>query len=212
VFKTVPDFLSANERSLLADLFKANALLKIPSLPLETCLLLHLIVHLKKPKNIFEFGSGVGASAFWMFAGGNVSTVQRCDLTEVRADCAELFKRMAWPKSWLEKFHFHEGVAQDAVELCLTHKNKKYDILLMDGKKAEYESFLNRFYPYLSQEALVIIDNYAWGMSSGFTSPKKRTDHSSIKMDLFRENMVSQIKFRQYPLPMPDGIMVLVKN
>lgn len=155
-----------------------------------------------KPKTIFEMGSGYGGSAFWFLSGHDKSQIF---LTEKRDDLEDIFHNLAWPKAWKESLSYFQGDAFD----CLNNLTNKIDMALVDGVKADYQSFLTKLYPKLSENALVIIDNTF--LKGKIVDPEFEHRKAVIAMKALHQHLLKSKQFQPVFLPFLDGVTILSK-
>lgn len=116
---------------------------------------LYQIVRLKKPKKIFEMGSGFGYSACWFCLGS----------PDVQVICTETSEQnigrgKEWMKSggFADRVEFHLGKAQEVLEEI----GGRYDIILVDVDKHEYPAAFPQALKHLNKDGLLITDNVLW--------------------------------------------------
>ena len=195
--------LSKEEHSLFGEIESANEKLKIPNLKIEVIALILQILRDRPAKNILEFGSGVGTSAFWLLSGPNLALINKIYLTERRPDCAEEFHKICWPLSWKEKIVFWEG---DALFNVQKNKNQmnSIDFLLIDGQKNQYLSFLRELIPLLSSNARILVDNV-------FLCSSKTASVNSALQEL-SDFIYQSNHFFVTSLSINDGVFLLQKK
>lgn len=162
-----------SEAQLFAVLEEKRVALGFPAVTSDVGGLLSFLVHLKRAKVVFEFGSGYGQSAFWFLANG--SPIKRIYLTEKMKTLKKIYEEIDWPKAWRKKMQMHWG---DAFE-CLAQIEEKIDVVLMDGQKRDYLRFLLELERKLKKDALVIIDNAFF--KGSFLDPKLLATKKSVE-------------------------------
>ena len=197
--------LSDSEKELLDKLEAYEKELNFPAVKKDVGSLLNFLTTLKNPKNIFEFGSGYGHSAFW-YLQANSQQLQSIHLTEKRDDLEAVFHELPWPSDWKSKLVYHQGDAFESLEKIETD----FDLVLVDGVKAQYQTFLKTIHQRLKPGAIVIVDNCFW--KGRFLDEKElhKTSPKAIKeLHLW---LKSQDLYRVSFLPISDGIFLLRKN
>lgn len=189
-----------NQVDLFQELNKLKEELRFPSVDDDVGSFLKMITRLKRPKNIFEFGSGYGHSAFWFLIGSD--KIQKLYLTERREDLLEKFESLSWPQSWKNKMQYFQG---DAFEKLKLIPKSSIDIFLVDGEKATYANFVELALEKLNDEGVLIIDNAFWMGKFLDEEDISRSSQGVRELHTFLET--SSIESAFYPVS--DGILVL---
>ena len=135
----------------------------IPILRNESCKLLKMLVAISQPKNILEIGTAVGYSGIEMLS--------QCDnsyLTTIEKDEHSALKA----KNNFQLLNLSNRVTQyidDAINV-LPNLTKKFDLIFLDGPKAQYVKYLPYLINLLNLDGLLIADNVLFqGMVNGKT-------------------------------------------
>lgn len=194
--------LNAEEEKLFGELNYYQEHLNFPAVKNDVGQIINFFVSLRKPKKIFEFGSGYGHSAFWYFTGKNTS-IERVVLTEKRTDLEPLFYKLPWPKDWLDKMTYLQKDAFLALE-----QESDLDFILIDGQKSLYLDFIKLALEKLNPNGLIFIDNAF--IKGGFLVPENENKQVVIKIkELFE--FIKKSNLKRVFLPVTDGLIVLQK-
>lgn len=197
--------LSDSEKSLLDKLEALELKLNFPAVKKDVGSLLNFLTISNNPKHIFEFGSGYGHSAFW-YLQANANSIESIHLTEKREDLEGIFHDLPWPADWRSKLHYHQG---DAFE-SLNKIDQQFDLVLVDGVKAQYQTFLKDIYSRLNENAIVVVDNCFWKGRFLDETELHKTSPKAIKE--LHEWLKTQALYRVNFLPISDGIFLLRKK
>ena len=179
--------------------------LNFPAIRDDIGIFINFIFTWLKPKNIFEFGSGYGQSAFWYLL--KQDFVERIILTEKRDDLVSVFDSMEWPSNWKSKLEYNQG---DAFETLKKSNISKFDFMLIDGVKADYLHFLEFSKDRLSKDGMILIDNSYWRGSflDDEVSSKKLT---AKKIKELHEFLSVSDEFESVFIPFEDGVTLIKK-
>lgn len=179
--------------------------LNFPSIQDDIGSFISLLVSMKRPKVIFEMGSGFGQSAFWYLLGAT-SGLEKIILTEKRDDLYEVFNELPWPDRYKSILEYHQD---DAFEV-LNKSEDRIDIVLIDGVKGDYLKFLELVTPKMNEGGLVLIDNSFWRGS--FLSEEMREKKSSARNIYELHEYIKQTPgWRKLFVPYKDGLTILQK-
>lgn len=167
--------------------------------------LLSFLVSITRPKIIFEMGSGYGHSAFW-YLQAQCESIEKIVLTERRTDLMAEFNNLSWPADFREKIEYHQGDAFEKIK-----EVDAIDLILIDGQKSDYQSFIQKIESKLNTGALVVIDNSYWRGS--FLDSSQRAMHGSAKaIHSLHEFIKENSEFQRVFIPFKDGVTVLRKK
>jgi predicted O-methyltransferase YrrM len=113
------------------------------------------ITYLRKPKSIFEIGSGFGYSTLW-FCLAAPETQVIC--TEYDQDNIKLAKNWLDKAGFIENIEFIHGSAQKV----LKESRNSYDIIFNDADKRQYPEIFSMAVKNLNKGGLLISDNVLW--------------------------------------------------
>ena len=178
--------------------------LRFPAVTNDVGGLLSLLVRLKAPRNILEFGSGYGHSAFWYLISNH--RAQNIYLTEKRVDLIKYFDQLPWPSDFKQSMHYHQGDA-----FLYADNLSDIDFVLIDGQKTDYLRFLDIITPKLSPGALVAIDNSYWRGSFLDTSEVAK-HQAAMHIKLMHEHIKENQTWFSIFMPYKDGVTILHRS
>lgn len=191
-----------NEQKELLELLEKNRKeLDFPAVTSDVGQLLRFLSATIRPKNIFEFGSGYGHSAFWYFLDN--PTIEHVYLTEKNPNLPAYFKALPWPESWKSKMEYFHGNAFERIESL-----NELDMILVDGVKATYLDFLKICETKIAPNGIVIIDNAYWRGS--FLDPELSQKENSARAikELHQYIQDSDFWLSTF-IPYQDGVILL---
>ncbi len=156
---------------------------------------------LRKPKTVFEMGSGFGYSALWFAISLDSQGVITCTdkLEENAALAREYFARAGQT----EKLRF---VCGDAIEI-LEDSRGEFDIILNDIDKEDYPRVVELAWRKLNPGGILITDNALW---KG-TVVNDDGSQSARGVAEFNRLLFSNSGFFSTVIPLRDGIAISVK-
>ncbi|MBF0298958.1 MAG: class I SAM-dependent methyltransferase [Oligoflexia bacterium] len=185
---------------------------------------------LKKPKKIFEFGSGYGQSAFWYLlatdsshTADSTSSIEKIYLTEIKERLWEYYDSLPWPDEWQKKIYYYKGDAFKAIDVL---KVEEIDLVFMDGQKARYLDFFKKIESKLNKDAIIIVDNIFWkgnilknlNNNSSFNNEEineeikiKEMSYPSVKGIESFYNYITNSSWYSIFFPYYDGVLLLYK-
>jgi predicted O-methyltransferase YrrM len=125
---------------------------KIPIIQDEGLSFLIQIVRLKQAKRVLEIGTAIGYSAIQMARHSSVLI----DTIEKDADLVLKAKTNISSFGLENQIQVFEA---DALELDESRLYDKYDIIFIDGAKAQYEKFFNKYEHLLALDGVIVSDN-----------------------------------------------------
>lgn len=181
----------------------------------EISTFLSVICKIKRPKKILEIGTCVGYSAFVMleacrdntdFIG--IDTIERYEYMYVRA------------KENIKKYDADNKINliyKSAAEALADFSEKDfntYDLVFLDGAKAQYPRFLPYITNLLRSGGVLVADNVLF---KGMTASEELITHRrhktiSRRLDEFLKEISFSGKYDASVLPAGDGIAVAVKK
>lgn len=199
------NFVPTHLRSLLRELKHHEKELNFPAIHNDVGQLLAFFLSGRRPKRIFEMGSGYGHSAFWYFVGAQDS-LEEVVLTEKRSDLEKVFDNLSWPTNWKNRMNYIQG---DAFE-SLQNVDGLVDLFLVDGVKADYLKFIKLALPKLSGDGLIAIDNSYWRGS--FLRESVRAKKKSAQNIFELHNWIRKQKdLKAIFVPFLDGLTLIQK-
>lgn len=202
--ESLPFGVDAEFKTLYQELKNLEKKLNFPAVMDDVGSYLSFLTNTMQFKTIFEFGSGYGQSAFW-FLMGNKAT-EKIYLTEKREDLKEVFAALPWPEEFKAKIEYYTGDAFEKVNSV-----KSFDLLLIDGVKADYLKFVKIAEEKLSQNGVVVIDNAFWRgsfLDEKLVETKVSAQNMKALHDYIKESKVWQSSF----LPFSDGVILLSRR
>ncbi len=198
--------LSSNESIFLKNLDHLKQELNFPAIRNDIGMFFNFLVRSFSLKNIFEFGSGYGHSAFWYFVGDY--SPENIFLTEKRSDLLDVFNSLQWSEKQKTILQYHQGDAFDKLK-----EVSNIDFLLIDGVKADYKRFLSESISKLSRNAIVAIDNTFWKGSvihDGLVSKSSEAAIRDLHIFLKSEEILNYFILNYFPYR--DGLILLKKR
>lgn len=178
----------------------------VPLIRREMERFLRVLLQLKKPARVLEIGTGIGYSAVFMVTYG--TDIRRIDTIENYPPRIEKAKKTLAPFS--ETIVLIEG---DAADVIGTQK-EPYDLIFLDGPKAQYPSMLPDLKRLLKPEGILLADNVLQGgelVRSRFAVNRRdRTIHE--RMRSFLQMATHDPELLTSVLPVGDGISLSVKQ
>lgn len=157
-------------------------------------------------KNILEIGSAIGYSAILMASVSENIKVTTIERDETRyMECLKNVKKCGFE----QKINV---VFQDALDVNLS--NVSYDMIFIDGAKAQSIKFFEKFKYFLNDNGVIITDNLKFhgnvGKSSEIESKNLRSLVEKIEnyIEFLKENKEFDTKFYD----VGDGLAVSVKK
>lgn len=176
---------------------------EVPIIKDEGLAFLKQIIAIKKPIKILEIGSAIGYSAIQMTKGNNslVTTIERdnqlFNIAKKNIKEAGLSQRI-------------EIINVDGLEYNFAHK---YDLVFIDGAKAQYKNFFLKIIPHLNEEAIIITDNLLFhGLVTNDYIESRNLRQLVGKIKSFTKWLVSREDFQTNIYAIGDGISVSIKK
>ena len=163
--------------------------------------LLALMVRTSGAKRIFELGSAIGYSTFWLAeAAGEPAEVHYSDASEENTERARYWLTVA---GLGERVYFHTGDALGA----LAATTGLYDLVFLDIDKEGYPGALAAVEPRLKAGGLLIADNTLW--HERVLDPRTPADHAVVA---FNRALAGNPVFETTLVPLRDGVSVSRKR
>lgn len=204
----IMSLLTENDKDIL-ELKKFAIENDVPIIRDETKSFLRLIINLKRPENVLEIGTAIAYSTLVIhrsFPEAKIVTIENYE------------KRITEAKKNIDKF-FGDGevelVEDDAsVYLKNSDKDNFFDLVFLDGAKAQYINWINDIKRLMKKNAILISDNiFKEGeiLESKFLIRKRdRTIHK--KMREFLHFIAKDEDFDTYIFNIGDGLSVSIKK
>lgn len=157
---------------------------------------------LRKPRNVFEMGSGFGYSALWFSLSAEGEDVITCTdwLEENRAAALEYFARAG-------QTHKLRFVCGDALDV-LANSDRKFDMIFNDIDKESYPQVIELAREKLNPGGMLITDNVLWGgrvLSGGGSE-------STEGVLEFNRLLFSDPEFFSTVVPLRDGVALSIRT
>jgi caffeoyl-CoA O-methyltransferase len=166
-------------------------------------LLLQMISHMLKPKNILEIGTYTGYSAICLAQGlqegGKLHTIEIND--ELIAMATEYFKSEGFGQTIIQ----HVG---DACQL-IPSINESFDLIFVDGEKREYPQYYNICIEKLNKGGFLLADNVLW--NGKVVDPLAANEPATKAILEFNNMVISDPRTENVLLPLRDGLMLVRK-
>ncbi len=198
--------LKSPERKLFSYLETVRIRFNFPAISPAVGQLITWLCKLHGPRVIFEFGSGIGHSAFWAQRGLQ-HLEAKLILTEKNPFWENFYREAPWPPDWKKSQEYR---VEDAFCALETIEDDRIGFCLIDGQKARYLEFLQKLIPKLSSKAIVVIDNAFW-KGSFLDTQKSVTHSSSLGIQALHEWLRESTQFEVSFLPVSDGLFLLSK-
>lgn len=169
-----------------------------------TGLLLALISKMICPSKILEIGTYTGYSAICLAQGikshGKVITI------EIDDEIAEIAQG-----------YFNEGGYSEKIELLVGDAliivptlNYEFDLIYIDGEKAEYPDYLEVCLPKLKEGGILIADNVLW--SEKVLGNEENMDTATKAIAHFNKKIKENNALEKVLLPLRDGLFICRKS
>lgn len=200
------EYLNTYLKSKLIEEMEEDAKInKVPIISKDSLSFLFMLIDLKKPKRILEIGTAIGYCAI------NLASFD-CDLIvdSIERDEALYNKAKAnVSKAKLEKrinLYLADALTIDNNEL------KSYDLIFIDGAKAQYEKFFNKFKSLLKEGGIIVSDNLLFHNLLFEENVSKNVKGLTDKIKKYNLFLKENEEFKTYFFQVGDGIGVSIKN
>ena len=200
------EYLNTYLKSKLIEEMEEDAKInKVPIISKDSLSFLFMLIDLKKPKRILEIGTAIGYCAI------NLASFD-CDLIvdSIERDEALYNKAKAnVSKAKLEKrinLYLADALTIDNNEL------KSYDLIFIDGAKAQYEKFFNKFKRLLKEGGIIVSDNLLFHNLLFEENVSKNVKGLTDKIKKYNLFLKENEEFKTYFFQVGDGIGVSIKK
>lgn len=165
------------------------------------------IIELVNPKKFLEIGTAIGFCCINLAVSNQNILVDTIERDEVMYNEAIKNIKAANLDNRIRVFH------QDALEIDLNVLNDEYDVIFIDGAKAQYIKFFEKFEGKLSENGIIITDNLLFhGLVSSPNKIKNRNLKQLVqKIDSFNSWLSKNKKYNTSFFDIGDGIAVSKK-
>lgn len=205
--KYLSSLVSYTETSVMKEMRSIAIDKAYPIIRPEVAALLNVIIRIKQPQSILEIGTSIGYSGLLMLQSmgseGHLTTVEIQD---------ELIKTA---RSNFEKQNVLHQVTllQGDGEEILHYLEEKFDIIFLDGPKAQYLLYLPNCLRLLKKDGLLICDDVLfYGMVAKKELMIKRKITIVKRMRKFLRIISDHPLLDTTILPIGDGISISVKK
>lgn len=178
---------------------------KVPIISKDSLSFLFMLIDLKKPKRVLEIGTAIGYCAINLASFDDDLIVDSIERDE------ELFSKakLNVSKANLEKrinLYLADALTIDNSEL------KTYDLIFIDGAKAQYEKFFNKFKSLLNEGGIIVSDNLLFHNLLFEENVSKNVKGLTSKLKKYNLFLKENEEFKTYFFQIGDGIGVSVKK
>ncbi|MFQ6791952.1 MAG: O-methyltransferase [Thomasclavelia sp.] len=159
--------------------------------------------------NCLEIGSAVGYSALMMASNIDDFKVETIELDDNRYNQAkENIKAYKMDKQII--IHHDNALTLSLEKLVLA----KYDCLFIDGAKAQYQKFFEKYMPLVNDNGICVVDNLDFhGMVFEIEKIKNRNTRQLVKkIKRFKDWILSNEEYDVKYYHIGDGICVIKKR
>lgn len=176
----------------------------VPIIDKEVQNILRMLLYVKKPKKILEFGTAIGFSSLFMYEqlNGDVSivTMER-DLERIN----------------IAKKNFELFNCQNKIEILegdcfenIKYLKDDFDLIFVDSSKSHYDKIFHSCIQNLNKNGIIVFDNVMYkGMVLSDDLVEKRKKTIVKNMRKFIQDIVKDKNYLTSLLPIGDGIMIL---
>lgn len=163
--------------------------------------LLRWLAQLTGARHALEIGTFMGYSTLWLASSGAQVTS-----LEFQADYAERARQHIASSPYAAQVRVEQG---DALAwLAAQPAAPTFDLLFIDAEKRRYGDYLDRAWPLLTPNALIVADNsLLWGAVSGEV-PDAASAESVRAMRAFNARLADPLQFDGLMLPTIEGLTV----
>ncbi|MBN3490591.1 class I SAM-dependent methyltransferase [Acholeplasma equirhinis] len=180
--------------------FKAYCLEnKIPIITDEALNFIQELIKEKDVKNLLEIGTAYGYSAICFSS--ERTQVDTIEYDEVRYNEA---------KKWVN--HFNANVNLILADAKIYEGlNKQYDLIFIDGAKASYQVFFDKYQKYLKPGGMIVCDNINFHNLTMDKTRSRSTKNMIKKLGLFKTFLETTEDFLTEWYDIGDGVTVTTR-
>ena len=186
---------------------------KIPIIRREMQGFLRFLLHVRKPSKVLEIGSGIGFSALFMLS----CLEEIMELSDIHIDSIEidpdLVREAAEHVSHFDADQSISLIEGDAYKV-LDQLNAPYDLIFLDGPKAQYPLYLPRLIDLMNPGDILVADNILKEgeiiESKYAVERRQRTIH--MRMRAFLSQAMHDERLTSTILSVGDGVCVSVRK
>lgn len=201
------DFNTLPHNKVIKDMRKYAKANKVPIINDDGLIFILELVDLIKPKKFLEIGTAIGFCSINMAIYKDdllVDTIERAD--DMYNEAIKNIKDSKLEER-INVFH------ADALEFEIDNLNGPYDIIFIDGAKAQYVNFFEKYEKLLSDEGIIITDNLLF---HGLVMNRKNIENKNLKalvtkIDYFNFWLKKNKKYSTRFFNIGDGMAVSKK-
>ncbi|MDD3623385.1 MAG: O-methyltransferase [Bacilli bacterium] len=200
------EYLNTYLKSKLIEEMEEDAKInKVPIISKDSLSFLFMLLDLKKPKRILEIGTAIGYCAINLASFDNeiiVDSIERDEVLYNKAKAnvsrAKLGKRI--------NLYLADALTIDEKDL------KTYDLIFIDGAKAQYEKFFNKFKSLLNESGIIVSDNLLFHNLLFEENVSKNVKGLTNKLKKYNLFLKENEEFKTYFFQVGDGIGVSIRK
>lgn len=200
------EYLNTYLKSKLIEEMEEDAKInKVPIISKDSLSFLFMLIDLKKPKRILEIGTAIGYCAINLASFDNeiiVDSIERDEVLYNKAKAnvskAKLGKRI--------NLYLADALTIDEKDL------KTYDLIFIDGAKAQYEKFFNKFKSLLNESGIIVSDNLLFHNLLFEENVSKNVKGLTDKIKKYNLFLKENEEFKTYFFQVGDGIGVSIRK
>ncbi len=200
------EYLNTYLKSKLIEEMEEDAKInKVPIISKDSLSFLFMLIDLKKPKRILEIGTAIGYCAINLASFDNEIIVDSIERDEALYNKA----KVNVSKAKLEKrinLYLADALTIDNNEL------KSYDLIFIDGAKAQYEKFFNKFKSLLKEGGIIVSDNLLFHNLLFEENVSKNVKGLTDKIKKYNLFLKENEEFKTYFFQVGDGIGVSIRK
>lgn len=200
------EYLNTYLKSKLIEEMEEDAKInKVPIISKDSLSFLFMLLDLKKPKRILEIGTAIGYCAINLASFDNeiiVDSIERDEVLYNKAKAnvsrAKLGKRI--------NLYLADALTIDEKDL------KTYDLIFIDGAKAQYKKFFNKFKSLLNESGIIVSDNLLFHNLLFEENVSKNVKGLTNKLKKYNLFLKENEEFKTYFFQVGDGIGVSIRK
>lgn len=200
------EYLNTYLKSKLIEEMEEDAKInKVPIISKDSLSFLFMLLDLKKPKRILEIGTAIGYCAINLASFDCdliIDSIERDEVLYNKAKAnvsrAKLGKRI--------NLYLADALTIDEKDL------KTYDLIFIDGAKAQYEKFFNKFKSLLNESGIIVSDNLLFHNLLFEENVSKNVKGLTNKLKKYNLFLKENEEFKTYFFQVGDGIGVSIRK
>jgi predicted O-methyltransferase YrrM len=175
---------------------------KVPIIQEEGLVFLIQIIRLKEANKVLEIGTAIGYSSIQMARHTNAMI----DTIEKDSQMVQEANKNIVSLNLQNRIHVFEA---DALELDVSKLSGPYDIIFIDGAKAQYEKFFEKYEHLLTPNGIIVSDNLLFhGLVYSNEALSKNLRGLVRKIEHYIEWLHSHPKYQTLFFDIGDGMAV----